>query len=69
MTYSPGMQIYKYNLVQKVGGGEFGEVWTADDNAIKNRLAVKLLDQARCSIDERLLEAQIGNRLTRMLST
>lgn len=63
MTYAPNTQIYKYHLVQKIGGGEFGEVWTADDRAINNRLAVKLLDQERCSIDERLLEAQIGNRL------
>lgn len=63
MKYTPGQQIYKYQLIQKIGGGEFGEVWTADDNAIMTRLAVKLLDQAHCSIDERLLEAQIGNRL------
>lgn len=63
MTYAPNTQIYKYHLVQKIGGGEFGEVWIADDRAINNRFAVKLLDQERCSIDERLLEAQIGNRL------
>ena len=63
MNYTSGMQIYKYHLTSKIGGGEFGEVWTADDKAIDTRLAVKLLDQVSCSIDERLLEAQIGNRL------
>lgn len=63
MDYSQGEQIYKYQLVNKVGGGNFGSVWTAQDLALKTFVAVKLLDQSKYSIDERLLEAQIGNRL------
>jgi serine/threonine protein kinase len=63
MDYSSGMQIYKYRLVQKIGSGEFGEVWTADDRALNSRLAIKLLDESQNSVDERLFEAQIGNRL------
>ncbi|MDR0615056.1 MAG: protein kinase, partial [Lactobacillales bacterium] len=63
MLYSKGQTIYKYELIKKIGSGQFGEVWIATDRAIKASLAIKILDTDRCSIDERLLEAQIGNRL------
>lgn len=63
MIHTAGEQIYKYKLVGYVGGGNFGEVWTTDDISLKSRCAIKLLHQANTSIDERLLEAQIGNRL------
>lgn len=63
MTYSAGDQIYKYCLEHRIGGGEFGELWTAIDVAIDSQVAVKLLDKTQYTIDERLLEAQIGNRL------
>lgn len=63
MTYSIDEQIYKYKLKNKIGGGNFGQVWIAQDVALNNMFAVKLLDQSQYSIDERLLEAQIGNKL------
>jgi serine/threonine protein kinase len=63
MVYSKGDNIYKYALEDKIGGGNFGEVWTATDLALKTRIAIKLLDKTQYTIDERLLEAQIGNRL------
>jgi len=63
MKYTKGQTIYKYVLDSYIGGGNFGEVWLATDAAIAAPLAVKLLDQNDVSIDERLLEAQIGNRL------
>ncbi len=50
-------------MQDKIGGGSFGVVWTAVDMTLKTDLAIKLLDQTQYSIDERLLEAQIGNRL------
>lgn len=62
MTYLPNTQIYKYTLVNRIGGGEFGEVWIAEDKTIQLQLAVKLLSQST-PVDERLLEAQIGNKL------
>ncbi len=63
MIHTIGEQIYKYQLVGYIGGGNFGEIWTTEDISLKLRCAIKLLHQADIPIDERLLEAQIGNRL------
>lgn len=63
MAYTKGDVVYKYALEDKVGGGNFGEVWTATDLTLQTRVALKLLDKTQYTIDERLLEAQIGNRL------
>ena len=62
MSYFANMNIYKYTLIKQIGSGEFGEVWIAMDNAIQKEVAIKLLDD-ELPIDERLREAQIGNRL------
>ncbi|MBD8879806.1 serine/threonine protein kinase [Rhodanobacter sp. 7MK24] len=58
----PGTDLYKYRLVNKIGAGSFGEVWLAQDLAVQREYAVKIL-QPGVSVDERLREAQIGNRL------
>lgn len=63
MIYSIGNRIYKYTLIRKIGGGSFGEVWLAEDESLKSQCALKLLSQNDTSIDERLIEAQIGNKL------
>lgn len=63
MKYRNGEIIYKYELQSYIGGGEFGEVWLAKDIALDSQCALKLLPRNDISIDERLLEAQIGNRL------
>ena len=63
MKYHTGETIYKYELQDYIGGGEFGEVWLAKDIALDSQCALKLLPRNDISIDERLLEAQIGNRL------
>lgn len=57
-----GMNLYKYQLISKIGAGSFGEVWLAHDLAVQREYAVKVL-QPGISVDERLREAQIGNRL------
>lgn len=61
-TLTPGMTLYKYQLSSKIGAGSFGEVWLAHDLAVRREYAVKIL-QPGVSVDERLREAQIGNRL------
>lgn len=62
--YEVNEQIYKYILTKYIGGGHFGEVWLANDVSLNNMCALKLLPQSDTTIDERLLEAKIGNRLT-----
>jgi len=62
VTLTPGMNLYKYQLVSRIGRGSFGEVWLARDLAVQREYAVKIL-QPGVSVDERLREAQIGNRL------
>ena len=63
MMYNTKDRIYKYILLKCIGEGNFGEVWLADDISLKTQCALKLLPKNDTSIDERLLEAQIGNRL------
>lgn len=63
MNYSKNEMIYKYRLISYIGGGDFGEVWLANDTAIDVNCALKLLPKNDTSIDERLLETKIGFRL------
>lgn len=58
-----GTKLYKYELSRHIGGGGFGDVWLARDHSIAKDVAVKVLDDPSITIDERLKEAQIGNRL------
>lgn len=61
-AYTPGMRIYKYNLVSRLGQGQFGEVWRAQDLALNREYAVKILNPG-VPVDQRLREAQIGHLL------
>ncbi len=63
MTFTPGAQLYKYILKQKIGGGNFGEVWLAHDATLSTDVAVKLLDERMAPATVILKEAQVGNRL------
>jgi len=62
VVLTPGARLYKYQLIRKIGAGSFGEVWLARDLAVQRDYAVKIL-QPGVSVDQRLREAQIGNRL------
>lgn len=61
--FQPGVQLYKYTLQSYIGGGGFGSVWLAKDQAIDRDVAVKILDASQASIVDQLREAQIGNRM------
>ncbi len=58
-----GLQLYKYQLHQKIGRGHFGEVWLANDIALDRDVAVKVQVLSKSAIGDALQEAQIGNRL------
>lgn len=58
----PGTQLYKYKLRHRIGGGSFGEVWLAEDQAIGHVYAIKILKPGT-PVDHRLREAQIGHIL------
>jgi serine/threonine protein kinase len=61
-AYAPGVRIYKYNLVAKLGQGKSGQVWLANDLALQREYAVKILNPG-LPVDQRLREAQIGHVL------
>ena len=61
-VYAPNSQVYKYNLVSPLGRGQFGQVWLANDLALQRQYAVKILNPG-VPVDQRLREAQLGNRL------
>jgi len=61
--YSIGEQIYKYKLINPIGGGVSGQVWLAEDKSLSKPVAVKIMDTNNSSVDRRLLEAKIGSRL------
>lgn len=63
MIFNKNVRIYKYILLDYIGGGNFGEVWRAEDLSLNTECALKLIPPNRTSVDERLLEAKIGNKL------
>ena len=67
MPFNPPLtqneQIYKYRLLNRIDGGSFGEIWLARDESIARDVAIKILDASQASINQHLLEAQIGNRM------
>jgi serine/threonine protein kinase len=62
VTLNPGDSLYKFDLKNRIGSGGFGDVWLAHDKTISKDVAVKVLDQG-ITINERLIEARIGNQL------
>lgn len=63
INLATGDKIYKYDLIQRIGGGHFGEVWLANDMTLSREVAVKILDESMAPIAENLKEAQLGHRL------
>ncbi|WP_171208877.1 MULTISPECIES: protein kinase [unclassified Ruegeria] len=59
----PGDNVYKHTLKSKLGGGNFGEVWLAHDDALDQDFAVKLLDPSTTSIHSELQEARVGHKM------
>lgn len=63
ITINPGDSLYKYQLIRRIGGGHFGEVWLAHDLTVSRDVAVKILDESMAPVAENLKEAQLGHKL------
>ncbi|WP_395763108.1 serine/threonine-protein kinase [Elizabethkingia anophelis] len=61
MSFTVGDNIYKFTLIKKLGGN-FGEVWHANDNSINKEVALKILEPSFEPIAKLLDEARIGNK-------
>ncbi|MAI62038.1 MAG: hypothetical protein CBB87_06050 [Micavibrio sp. TMED27] len=58
---TPNEQLYKFTLINRIGTGNFGEIWLAQDESINRQVAVKILDASQAAIDEHIQEAHRGN--------
>lgn len=56
---TPGQQVYKYQLVKKIGTGQ-SEVWLAKDIATNTEVALKVLDASNGDVVSCLYEARVG---------
>ena len=58
-----GQQLGKYLLLHRIGKGGFGEVYLAEDTALKRQVAIKVIspqaDSAKLSEDLRLFEREV----------
>lgn len=63
IALTAGDNLYKYQLIRKIGGGNFGEVWIAHDLTLSRDVAVKILDESMAPVAQNLKEAQLGHRL------
>lgn len=61
MSFTTGQQIYKFTLINKLGGN-FGEVWHANDNTLNKEVALKILEPSFEPVAKLLDEARIGNK-------
>ncbi|ERS03629.1 hypothetical protein Q674_08495 [Acinetobacter sp. COS3] len=59
-----GDKLYKYELVDRIGGGNFGQVWVAKDHTLDKNVAVKILDDTNEPVFKHLQEAKYGHCVT-----
>ena len=48
--FNKNVKIYKYILLDYIGGGNFGEVWRAKDLSLNTECALKLIPPNRTSV-------------------
>ncbi len=58
MTIAPGARLGHYAIVSLLGAGGMGEVWLAEDTALKRKVALKVLPAAVAADPDRLARFQ-----------
>ena len=67
MALSPGGMLSHYRLVEKIGEGGMGVVWSADDTVLGRQVAIKVLPDDFAQDAERLAQLlQYATDLTRI---
>lgn len=56
--------IYKFELIKRLGKGNFGEVWLAKDTTIDKEVALKILPSDFSQIAKQLEEAKNGKKVS-----
>jgi non-specific serine/threonine protein kinase len=68
MELMPGQKLSHYHLIEKIGAGGMGEVWSAQDTKLKRKVAIKILPSDLTADPERKLrfqrEAETAARLS-----
>ena len=54
MTLQPGQMLAHYRLVEKIGEGGMGVVWSAEDKRLRRTVAIKVLPEEFSKDPERL---------------
>ena len=68
MHLQPGQMLLHYRLVEKIGEGGMGVVWSADDTRLRRTVALKLLPQEFSKSPERLSRFEREARFLASLS-
>jgi eukaryotic-like serine/threonine-protein kinase len=64
LPIAPGALLHnKYEPIQRIGGGNSGEVWLAKDHAVDHTYAIKILKRGITVVNQ-LREAKIGHAFT-----
>ncbi len=68
MALSPGGMLSHYRLVEKIGEGGMGVVWSADDTVLGRQVAIKVLPDDFAQDQERLARFKQEARLLAALN-
>ena len=69
MALKPGQTLSHYRLVEKIGEGGMGVVWSADDTKLRRRVALKSLPNSLAREPERITRFEREARFPTTLTT